>query len=293
MSLKEKICHAIKNCSEEKLVFCKKNQYLIKECKKCGHRFLDILNAENHLDKVYSDDYFFGGKATGYPNYLDQKNIILNYGIKYAKIIAKHTGPGKVLDTGCAAGFILKGFEKYGWDCSGIEPNETMARYGREKLNLSISTGSFENFETPQTFDLINMIQVIGHFYDVDQAMIKVCNLLNRKGLVLVESWNMRSTLARILGNKWPEYSPPSVVNWFSGDTLNQLFNYYGFELIDQGYPEKRINIKHALSLLEEKTPEFIFKKRLLNVMDRTVGKFSVIYPPFDLKWYIFRKNYA
>jgi len=34
----------------------------------------------------------------------------------------------KVLDIGCAAGFILKGFEDSGWICRGIEPNETMAK---------------------------------------------------------------------------------------------------------------------------------------------------------------------
>jgi SAM-dependent methyltransferase len=286
-----KTCNAIINCNEEKLLFFEKNGYYIMECKKCSHRFLDIPNVEDHLEKVYSDDYFFGGKDTGYPNYLDQKDIILNYGIKYAKIVAEHTKPGKVLDIGCAAGFILKGFEQGGWNCTGIEPNETMVCYGRKELNLCINTGGLETFETTETFDLINMIQVIGHFYDLDRAMLKVNSLLNANGLVLVESWNMQSTVARLMGKNWPEYSPPSVVNWFSGDTLTQLFDFYGFEVIDQGYPAKRINIKHALSLIEEKTPDFKFKKRLINLLDKKVGKFIIIYPPVDLKWYIFRKK--
>ena len=286
----KKTCNATINCNEEKLLLFEKNGYSIQECKKCKHRFLDISNVESHVESVYSDDYFTGGKNTGYPNYLEQKDILLNYGRKYAKIISKHTKPGKVLDAGCAAGFILKGFEQSGWNCYGVEPNDTMANYGRKKLNLAISTGSFEPFTTKQTFDLINMIQVIGHFYDVDKAMRNVNRLLNKDGLVLVESWDMQSRLARLLGKKWPEYSPPSVVNWFSTETLQQLFGYYGFELIDRGLPSKRINMRHALSLVKEKTPDFKFKRRLIKSLDKTIGNFTIVYPPLDLKWYIFKK---
>ncbi len=286
-----KTCSSLINCGEEKHLLFKKNGYSIMECKKCSHRFLYIPNVVNHLKTIYSDEYFFGGKLTGYPNYLDQKDILINYGIKYAKIIAKYIEPGNVLNTGCAAGFILKGFEQSGWNCYGIDPNETMASYGRKELNLSISTTDFETFETSQTFDLINMIQVVGHFYDVDKALLKAYSLLNANGLVLVESWNMKSTLTRLLGKKWPEYSPPSVVSWFSDNTLEQLFNYYGFELIAKGYPAKRLNVKHALSLFEEKTPNFPFKKRIINLVNGSIGKFTIIYPPLDLKWYIFKKS--
>lgn len=288
----KKNCNSRINCKEEKSLLFKKKEYQIKECNKCGHRFLEMHDdIANHLSKVYSDEYFFGGKSTGYPNYLDEKEILLNYGIKYAKIISKYTKPGKVLDTGCAAGFILKGFEQSGWITYGLEPNETMANYGREKLHLSISTSSLETFQTSQTFDLITMIGVIGHFYDVDKAIENVYRLLNPNGLVLVESWDMKSRIARIMGNKWPEYSPPSVVNWFSDETLIQLFNYYGFKIIDKGFPAKRIKFKHLLSLLEEKTYDFKFKKKIINSLIKSVGEITLIYPHYDLKWYLFKKN--
>ena len=70
--------------------------------------------------------------------------------MRYAKLISKYTKPGKVLDIGSAAGFILKGFRDSGWICQGVEPNETMAAYGRRYLNL----GSIETLETNEQFDL-------------------------------------------------------------------------------------------------------------------------------------------
>jgi SAM-dependent methyltransferase len=284
-----KTCKSFLFCPEERTLVLMKAGYPIQECKKCGHRFTEVQEAAIHLQEVYSDDYFYGGKQ-GYPNYLDEKDNLFKAGQKYAKIIAKYAQPGEVLDVGCAAGFILKGFEKAGWHCHGIEPNDTMASYGRNELNLDIQTGSLETFKPNQKFDLINLIQVIGHLYDFDKALINVADLLNPGGLVLVESWNMKSSIARLMGKDWHEYSPPSVVHWFSDKTLAQAFSYYGFMLLKKGRPSKKININHGLSLIDESFPEFIFKKTLLKIFSQVVGKFNIPYPPIDLKWYLFKK---
>lgn len=283
-------CGNIISCQEKRITCFEKNGYPVLQCEKCGHRFVKIQDTNNHLDKVYSDEYFFEGKD-GYPNYLEEQDILYKYGVKYAKIVSKYVKPGNVLDTGCAAGFILKGFKDSGWNCYGIEPNETMAAYGKDKLDLNITVGSLETFTTNQKFDLVNMIQVIGHFYDIDKALVNTSALVKPGGFVLIESWNMKSMVARLMGKNWHEYSPPSVIHWFSDKTLEQLFKYYGFALVKKGFPSKRINVKHALSLMEDKTPNFIFKKKLVKLLNNSVGKLNVIYPPVDVKWYLFKKD--
>lgn len=224
---------------KEKTVHLVKNGYTIFECKTSGRRFLEINDTANHIKEVYSDDYFFEGKQ-GYPNYLDEKDLLIQYGVIYAKIVSKYVKPGKVLDVGCAAGFILKGFQQSGWNCYGVEPNETMATYGRDILNLNIVTGDLESFQSTEKFDLVNMIQVIGHLYDLDKALLKVNHLLKEGGTVIVESWDINSIFAKIMGKYWHEYSPPSVVNWFSDDTLTQLFKHSGFNLVAKGRPSKK-----------------------------------------------------
>lgn len=285
-------CNLFEECNEEKFLLFGKNGYPILDCHKCLRRFSVIRNSGAHLSQVYSDDYFFEGKD-GYPNYLEEKDILCNYGVRYAKIISKHTKPGKILDVGCAAGFILKGFESSGWEGHGIEPNATMAAYGKNELNLDIHIGSLEDYKSDQKFDLVTLIQVIGHFYDVDKSMENASHLLNQNGLVLVESWNMKSLIARILGKFWHEYSPPSVINWFSDESLKKLFKAYGFELIDSGYPAKQINLKHALSLLKKNSPNLLFKDKIFHFLTNMLGKLTLIYPPVDLKWYIFQKTFA
>ncbi len=274
---------------KEKTSFIVKDGYTIFECKPCGHRFLKIEDLENHVANVYTDGYFFEG-GQGYPNYLEQKDILIQYGINYAKILRKYCTPGRILDVGCAAGFILKGYEKAGWECYGIDPNSTMVEYGKSFLNLNLVEGDLETFVCDIKFDLISLIQVIGHLHDLDKSLKVIKNLLSEDGYVIVESWDMNSISAKIMGKNWHEYSPPSVVNWFSDQTLIHLFNNHGFKLISKGRPTKKVRMEHGISLFRKSTPDFFLKDKTLNFLEDKLGKYTLPYPPIDLKWYLFKK---
>lgn len=140
--------------------------------------------------------------------------------MRYAKIISKYiNNPGTILDVGCAAGFILKGFEQHGWTCHGIEPNKTMVEYGIQKFGFKMEVGNLETYNIDKKFDLITMIQVTDHFHDIDKAMRSTHHLLKPGGFVVVESWNRGSLHAILHGKHWQEYSPPSVINWFSANS--------------------------------------------------------------------------
>jgi 2-polyprenyl-3-methyl-5-hydroxy-6-metoxy-1,4-benzoquinol methylase len=271
------------------LIFLK-NGYPIIECKKCGLRFVDITETATHLSQVYSDKYFFEGND-GYPNYLEEKDILIRHGEYYAKKISKYSKPGSVLDVGCAAGFIMQGFENKGWEVYGIEPNKKMAEYGRSVLKLNIQEGGLETYNSSKTFDVITLIQVIGHFYDIHLALENASKLLNPEGFIIVESWNMNSLVARMLGKNWHEYCPPSVINWFSETSLQKLFTQFGFEKVESGFPRKRIRLKTALSILNRVVLSNNNKMKLIPSIMNSIGNFTLYYPPVDLKWYVFGKR--
>lgn len=283
-------CASFNPKNKDKFPFLSKHGFTIYECKNCGHRFSEISNCDDHINSVYSDSYFFKGQQ-GYPNYLDQKEILLKYGRNYSRILSKYINPGKIFDVGSAAGFILKGFEENGWHCTGIEPNHRMAEFGREALNLDIKTGDLESYHTNETYNVVSLIQVIGHLHNLDTAVDKIKHLLNAGGLVIIESWDMDSIYAKLMGRHWHEYSPPSVINWFSDKTLSALFANRGFTLLAKGRPSKKISIRHGISLLKSTTPNFLSKDNVLGFFEKRLGHFTIPYPPFDLKWYIFKKN--
>jgi SAM-dependent methyltransferase len=266
-----------------------KDGYWILECKSCHHRCAEIIPSNDHLNQVYQDDYFKGG-AAGYPDYLSEAKILSDHGKRYGLMLKKYTTPGTLLDVGTAAGFILKGFQESDWQGIGLEPNSSMAEYGRTHLGLQIESRSLEQFTSNQRFDLVSMIQVIAHFFDIRQALQKAADATKPGGFWLIETWDRESWVARSLGRYWHEYSPPSVLHWFSPGGLNFLVAQFDFSEVARGRPAKRISGAHAKSLLGYKLQNFPLswlRGGLKIIPDHLV----IPYPTFDLFWILFQKS--
>ena len=266
-----------------------KEGFWIRECRNCHHRYAEITPSTDHPKEIYKDEYFSGG-AAGYPDYLDEAEILLAYGRQYSLLLNEFITPGLLLDVGTAAGFILKGFQEGGWRGTGLEPNASMAEYGRTHLGLQVENGNLEQFSTNQQFDLVSMIQVIAHFYDIRQALQKAADATKPGGFWLIESWDRESWLARTLGRYWHEYSPPSVLHWFSPADLNLLVSQFGFSKVARGRPAKRLSGAHAKSLLGhtlKNTALGWLRGGLIIIPDHLV----IPYPNFDLFWMLFQKS--
>ena len=253
--------------------------YWIRECS-CGHRFAEVLRNANHVERIYGDDYFTGG-AGGYPDYLEEAELITNQGRFYGRLLAKYLTPGQVLDVGAAAGFILRGLVEHGWRGIGLEPNGSMAARAQES-GLDVRQGSIENFSHEGRFDLVNMTQVVPHFHDLRAALGVARNLTESHGHWLIETWNQDSWFARMQGKYWHEYCPPSSLHYFSLDTLTTLVGQFGFERIAHGRPPKKIGLRHAVALIAPK---------LGSPMRPGLPAWTIPYPSFDLMWVLFRSR--
>lgn len=269
--------------SDSRFAFAAKG-FPLHDCVKCGHRFAALAAGETHVAEVYSDEYFTGGGA-GYSDYLQEGEMLERRGAMYAKILEKHSvKTGRMLDVGAAAGFLLKGFISQGWSGIGLEPNAEMARFGREKLNLEIKQGALETFAADEKFDLVSMIQVAAHFYAPCEAFQKAFELLNENGFLLVETWNRASVSARVFGKNWHEYSPPTVLQFYTEKGLTQFLEKTGFEKVARGRPSKKISGAHAKSLLKYRVGDNFLLKLIPD-------NFNFPYPSEDLFWALYRKR--
>ncbi len=245
-----------------------------------------------HAEEVYGNDYFYGG-AAGYPDYLAEGRLIRNHGQRYAKILSKYIKTGTMLDVGAAAGFVLSGFADHHWQGDGIEPNAQMAAFGREQLGINVQSGTLESLAKVlpgKTYDLVSMIQVLPHFYDLHQALRSAVAVTNPEGHWLIETWNRNSITAKVLGSGWHEYSPPSVLHWFSPDDLKRLARQYGFEMVAQGRPQKWIAGAHVKSLLSYQFDSMPGGRGLKALLRLIPDRLRLPYPAEDLFWMLFRK---
>lgn len=267
------------------------NEYPIFECGKCSHRQTFPIEEKGHVESIYSDHYFFDGGA-GYPDYLQEGDLLKERGKKYAAILSKEgIKPGRVLDVGCAAGYLLKGFQESGWQGTGIEPNKAMADYGCAILGLNVINQPVENFSLDMEFDLVLLIQVIDHLIDPKRALSKVLNCVRGGGYALVEMFNYKSLTAKLMGRAWHDYIPPSVLHWFSPESLDLLLSGYGFQKVKRGRLIKMIKWSHGKSVLNHKMKELPGGKWLMKPMNLLPDDLTLPYPSEDLYYVLYQKK--
>jgi SAM-dependent methyltransferase len=267
-----------------------KHGHQICDCAGCGHRFAALQADAAHVGRVYSDRYFDGG-GDGYSDYLGEAHILTAHGARYGALLKRYTKPGTVLDVGAAAGFILKGLMQHGWHGVALEPNAAMVAHARDNLGLEAVVGTLEDYRTDQRFDLISMVQVIGHFYDIRRALAAAAALTAPGGYWLIEGWNRDSLMARALSTGWHEYSPPSVLHWFSPNSLGALVAQFGFKEVARGRPAKKLNGGHAKSLLKYKLGTGALGKLAGAALNVVPDKLTLPYPNFDLFWTLYRHH--
>lgn len=274
---------------ESRRLFAKRG-VSIRGCHRCAHQFAEFALDHEHAARVYGDDYFFGG-AAGYDDYLSEARLLRAHGERYARLLAPHLAPGRVLDVGAAAGFVLEGLLDAGWTGAVVEPNARMALLAHERLGVPAFVGTLEQFESADRFDLVTMIQVVAHFGDLRRAFAAAAAATVPRGWWLVETWNRDDWVARLLGRHWHEYNPPSVLHWFNPAGLRKLASDFGFEQVAVGRPRKRLNAGHAMSLLR-----FHAAGRRLGALATLAESLvpdglPVPYPFTDLFWALFRRR--
>ncbi|MCE9534723.1 MAG: class I SAM-dependent methyltransferase [Planctomycetes bacterium] len=264
----------------------------IRDCQECGHRFAELKVEQDHASRHYGDDYFQGGGA-GYSNYFSEERLLRAHGRRYARLFRRHSRPGKILDVGSAAGFILNGFAERGWQCTGIEPNDRMAAHARQQLGLDVRTGTLESITEVNAFDAVSMIQVVAHFADPMAAFEAAARATKPGGVWLIETWNLASVTARVFGRNWHEYSPPTVLHWFTPRTLSFALSCFGMRRVAIGKPAKWLDGEHAKGLVRHKLGVSHLGRLAKACLGLVPDRLPIPYPSEDLFWAVFRKESA
>lgn len=276
-----------------------KDSYPIRECMRCHHRSVQMSLCADHIAKVYGDHYFQAGGQqgnAGYLDYLAEADLLQAHGWRYAELLRRFMPLGTVLDVGAAAGFILQGLVERGWRGVGLDPNAKMADYGRTRLGLTMVTGALEDAHIVKsagrgTFDLITMIQVIAHFQDLHRALTHAANLTRDGGFWLIESWDRTSWPAWLLGRYWHDYSPPSVLHWFSPTGVAEVASQFGFVEVARGRPQKRFKGAYAKALFRYKLQGLPLSTLLTLPFALIPDRLTLPYPNLDLFWILVQKK--
>lgn len=148
------------------------------------------------------------------------------------QITALHGGPGRLLEVGCAAGWILKAAQEVGWTVKGVEGAPKFSDFARNDLGLDIFPGLISEIDCSSwpVFDVIVAFDVFEHLHDPVQDLKVLRKLAAPGASLLVTTPNISSFVARMYGKSWRQVLP-SHVNYSTPTSIASVLERAGWKL--------------------------------------------------------------
>lgn len=211
----------------------------VRRCTNCGLVYVTPrMTAEDLEREVYSEVYWKSDKPRehGYADYAKDEALYLKTFRRRLRFVQSHCPePGRVLDVGCAAGYFLRVMRDAGWEVRGVELSPIAAEARRSLGDDAVFNGYLDAIPAERedfakhSFDLITMWDVIEHVPDPQELLRQVRQLLKPGGTLILETQNVDSAFANLLGRRWHHYKHREHLYHFNRSTVREVLGQAGF----------------------------------------------------------------
>ena len=169
-----------------------------------------------------------------------------------ARVASMRSGaPGRWLDVGCSAGFVLAAAREAGFEVYGVELEAAAVAFAQQVLTLpNVVCGTLEAQCYPADFfDVVSLYDVIEHVPDLNRTAAELARILKPGGVLEIRTpdvahWSRPRDLAR-----WKEIKPSEHLYYFSPDTLTRLLTQHGLRPL-----HRRLMFKAAIDAFFTRT---------------------------------------
>ncbi len=261
------ICHVCRKKNIRKIKTVKGVD--IFECRNCQLAFVDQAK-KNTLDP--QEEY----SLEGYRENEEQFRTRLG---KLVERIYEYKRTGNILDVGAGYGLLSSMLYDKGYNIEIIEPmNEPYYLKGKKIRHYKTSIEEFL-LRTKSKYDIILLMDVIEHLKDPLKTLSKLKKILHRKGIIVIQTPNYKSLMARICKN-WSWWMVSDHKFLFSPKSIRLLVEKAGFFISEIGTHENTYDFKKNLdgnfTLIE-------------NSFIRKISK-ALFYSCFFSLYFLFRK---
>ncbi|MCR9247134.1 MAG: class I SAM-dependent methyltransferase [bacterium] len=240
----EPITHCQICGSDKRTVKFSEGPFEVVTCDDCGLVYVTPRLVGQALLDIYDEGYWKSKnpKVRGYADYASESALYLKTFRKRMGLVDRWVEPNsRVLDVGCAAGYFLRVMKERGHDVHGVELSEAIAKeavaaLGEERVHIGLLDDAViaMNYE-PASFDLITLWDVIEHVPDPQAVLRKIRELIKPGGRLLLETQNVASRWANLLGKRWHHYKHHEHIYHFTPATITRLLADCGFRAVDIG----------------------------------------------------------
>ncbi len=185
--------------------------------------------------EFFSKDYYFGRKSSNYFDYNDWDSDLFWGSV--IKIIKKYKISGRMLDIGCALGFLVKRMVPFFEEVHGVDISEFAIKRARKEAKSAkfelVDINKEELNYSDNYFDLITALDVLEHTDSIEESLKKIIPKLKDNGYLLISVPIKDTWLGRIFNYFDRDKSHVSVP---TRKELFQIISNTGLEIIQKHY---------------------------------------------------------
>jgi SAM-dependent methyltransferase len=231
-------CPACGCATVHRLLYRKKNCDILR-CEECGLGRTDASGFDPA--SYYTGDYFEGGHADGYADYLGAEPVLRREFRETVGLIRLLKPAGRLLELGSAYGFFLAEAAAH-YEVTGIEIAADAAAFGRGRgLRIISGVADEKTLAGLGTFDVIVMLDVIEHLPNPRDTLALCERHLNSGGIIVISTGDFGSLPAKLLGARWRLMTPPQHLWFFTRTSMLRLGNSLGLQMERFEHPWKTV----------------------------------------------------
>lgn len=226
------------------LILSVQHTWPVAKCSECGFIYLSERPSERALEDMYGKEYYDGAEVGygGYEeNFLKYNRIFKKLFRRRARDLEPFRGDGRLLEVGCAHGFLLDYLERRGWTTTGVEVSPVAAEYASRRLGLNVMNCTLEKAALPgDSFDVVLLLDVLEHLHRPYDSLAEIGRILKPGGRLVVQCpwelthWEERAE-AFIKGMRQCTITPdavPAHLYFFDPRTLDAMLAKAGFRIV-------------------------------------------------------------
>ena len=116
----------------------------VHRCPTCGFRQIRPRLTAAEIKALYPSDYFDSVSPVGYADYAREFQRRQREAYFLAQWLGRLGPRGRLLEVGCALGFLLAGLNRSGWRVEGVDASPFAAYYARTRYGIDVVCATLE-----------------------------------------------------------------------------------------------------------------------------------------------------
>lgn len=212
-------------------------------CPSCGTEALQPQPSDDRLRDIYGHDYY---AVWGLD---DDHSVELMKQATFEWILGRwRLAPGsRILDLGCATGFLLALAAKKGFVPYGVDLNPVAVEQGRLNLpQASWHCGTLADDPFPGvSFDAVYMVDLLEHVRAPRAELSLVHDRLTPGGVAIISLPSLDSWSRKAMGLRWMQYREEHLT-YFTRAGLGRLLQDTGFEIVETRPTRKTVTLAYV-----------------------------------------------